>query len=56
MLPAEALEDFLSNFLAVTQDESSGKTQTVTKYMQQLVRGPVPRSGRAVPPPAPPGF
>ena len=37
--PAEALEDFLLNFLAVEQD-GSGKTVTRPKYMAMLVRRP----------------
>lgn len=35
--PAEALEDFLLNFLAVEQD-GAGKTVTRPKYMTMLVR------------------
>lgn len=47
--PAEALEDFLLNFLAVEQD-GAGKTVTRPKYMTMLVRGAC-RSGRGAPRP-----
>jgi hypothetical protein len=45
---AEALEDFLQNFLSVSQDES-GKTRTSPKYMDMLVSEPFhscPAAGR----------
>lgn len=41
---AEALEDFLLNFLAVEQD-GAGKTVTRPKYMAMLVRGAHRASG-----------
>lgn len=53
---AEALEDFLLNFLVVAQDES-GKAVTSAKYMAMLVGPAAPRGRRPIgcrplPPPA----
>lgn len=48
---AEALEEFLSNFLAVSRDER-GKTVTTPKYMAMLVRAAMGRHRRRPPPAA----